>query len=74
MHIQEKQNTGENMMFQKFMNQFEGEGGGGGGGGDAFQSSTTSPLGYGPAMLCKFRHKRQEIKNLPWTATSKKEY
>ena len=29
MHIQETQKTGENMMFLKFTNQFEGEGEGG---------------------------------------------
>ena len=52
-HIQEKQKTGDNLMFLKITNQFQWEGGRG----EAFQSSTNSPLGSGPAMTCKFRHK-----------------
>ena len=65
-HIQEKQIIGETLIFLNFKNWFKGEGGG-----EAFQRSTTPPLGSGPAMTCKFQHKRQEIKYLPRTATSK---
>ena len=45
LHIQEKQKT---EIYESISR------GRGGGGGEAFQSSTTPPLGSDPAMTCKF--------------------
>ena len=59
-HIQEKQNTGENMMFLTFTNQFEGEGGGGGGGLGRVRLSKALPPH--PSDLALSRHVNFDIK------------